>query len=344
MRVLVASFQVPFQHGGASYLAEGLIDALKTQGHDADLVTMPFRFFPDIQVRRAMEIWAEEDFSQLNMIEPDLVIPLSFPAIYCRHPNKRPWLMHQFRGAYELYTDNQPLGISEKTRLAIHETDTSALSGCDKVFTISANVTARLKRNNSINSTPLYHPPPLAKHFYTNTAQPFIFAPSRIEQLKRQDLLVQAFALVRSPVGCIIAGMGGQYGALREQVARLGLEHRVRLVGSVSDSDKLSYYANSLGVFFGPIDEDYGYVTLEAMLASKPVITCSDSGGPIEFVRDKETGRIVEPTPEAVAEAIDSLYERKHRATQMGLAGKRHYERLGLSWSRTLDKLLDGLE
>ena len=40
----------------------------------------------------------------------------------------------------------------------------------------------------------------------------------------------------------------------------------------------------ALGVIFPPLDEDYGYVTLEAMLAAKPVITCTDSGGPLEFV------------------------------------------------------------
>ena len=30
---------------------------------------------------------------------------------------------------------------------------------------------------------------------------------------------------------------------------------------------------------FAPFDEDYGYVTLEAFEARKPVVTASDSGG-----------------------------------------------------------------
>jgi len=46
-------------------------------------------------------------------------------------------------------------------------------------------------------------------------------------------------------------------------------------------------------VVFPPFDEDLGYVTLEAMLAAKPVITCNDSGGPMEFVRDRENGLLV---------------------------------------------------
>ncbi len=341
MRVLVASFQAPFQRGGASYLADGLVDALKAAGHGADLVTMPFRFFPDAQVRRAMEVWEQEDFTTLNMLEPDLVIPLSFPAIYCRHPRKRPWLLHQFRGAYELYDADSKFGVGEETRRLIHAADREALGACERVFTIAETVSARLQKNNGVDSVAVYHPPPLAERFYTKPAQPFIFAPSRIEQLKRQDLLIEAFTRVKSPLVCVIAGMGGQYGPLRERVAKLGLENRVRLVGAVSDDEKLAYYANCLGVFFGPRDEDYGYVTLEAMLSSKPVITCADSGGPLEFIQDGISGNVVDPEPDAVAAAIDRLYTQQHRAAAMGRAGRRHYEALDLSWERTISTLLD---
>ena len=64
----------------------------------------------------------------------------------------------------------------------------------------------------------------------------------------------------------------------------LGLTNQVTWLGVVSEEQKCEWYANSLGVVFPPLDEDYGYVTLEAMLSSKPVITCADSGGPLEFV------------------------------------------------------------
>ena len=341
MRIAIASFQVPFQQGGATHLAQGLLAALREQGHQVDLITHPFRFFPDAQVQRAMEFWASEDFTVLNMMEPDLVIPLSFPAFYCQHPRKRAWIMHQFRGAYELYDAANPHGISASTRAKIQELDTRCLNECERVFTIADNVTGRLARNNGVPATTLYHPPPLAEAFYSAPAQPFIFAPSRIETLKRQDLLVRAMALTKSPVVCVIAGMGGQYGALLDLVGELGLQDRVRLVGAVSDEEKISYYAHCLGVFFGPHDEDYGYVTLEAMLAAKPVITCTDSGGPLEFVLPGESGLVLEPTPKALAQGIDLLWADRKGTLGMGRTGREIYASLKLSWQSVVQTLLE---
>ena len=99
-------------------------------------------------------------------------------------------------------------------------------------------------------------------------------------------------------------------------------------------------YANAIAVIYPPTDEDYGYITLEAMLASKPVITCTDSGGPLEFVSDRETGLIAEPTPEALAAAFDSLWENRRQAKTWGEAGRARYESLNLSWETVVKKLL----
>lgn len=339
MRIVVASFQVPFNRGGANFLAEGLINALQRRGHQAELVTAPFRFAPDEQVGRAIDYWLSEDFCTLNFAEPDLVIPLSFPAYYCLHSRKRVWLMHQLRTAYDLAPENMDPAL----RARIHELDTNRLNACEAVFTISKRVSQRLSDNNGVASTAIYHPPPGAEDFYSAPAKAFIFAPSRIETLKRQNLLVEAMAKVRSPVVAIIAGMGGQYGALLEQIRTLGLDQRVRLVGNVPQAEKIAYYANCLGVYFAPHDEDYGYVTLEAMLAEKPVITGRDSGGPLEFVIDDETGLIVEPDAQALAEAIDRLYVDQRRASAMGRAGRAWLNQLDLTWDKTLDQLLAGM-
>ena len=70
-----------------------------------------------------------------------------------------------------------------------------------------------------------------------------------------------------------------------------------------------------------PHEEDFGLVTLEAMRAGKPVITASDSGGTAELVSHGETGLVVEPTPEALAAAIDELWSDRRAAKRMGRAG-----------------------
>ena len=113
----------------------------------------------------------------------------------------------------------------------------------------------------------------------------------------------------------------------------------MRRVGRVSEEELLSGYANSLGVFFAPYDEDYGYVTLEAMLSGKPVITCTDSGGPLEFV-DPETGFVVEPEPENVAAAVDAMYSDRQGAVDKGQAGLQKYHRMNISWDNVVSKLL----
>ena len=94
------------------------------------------------------------------------------------------------------------------------------------------------------------------------------------------------------------------------------------------------------GVIFPPIDEDYGYVTLEAMLAAKPIVTCTDSGAPLEFVQDDATGLIVEPSPQAMARAMDRLWDDRGWAQVLGEAGRKQYDHLNISWAMVVERLL----
>jgi glycosyltransferase involved in cell wall biosynthesis len=338
MRIVVASVQVPFIAGGAELLANGLVAACIKSGHPTELVTLPFRFFPPAEVARAMEVWEGEDFGHLNLYEPDRVICLKFPAYGLRHPRKVHWILHQHRAAYDLLRDDaddeeEALGKRIKAFDALH-------LQASQVFTISARVAQRLKSFNSIDATPLYHPPPEAEKLYRGEALPFVFYPSRFEDAKRQELLVRALAKVKSPVGVVLAGEGGQSERIARLVDTLGLRDRVRLVGKLSWDELRAFYARSLAVFFGPLDEDYGYVTLEAMLSAKPVITCTDSGGPLEFVADGITGAIVPPEPAAVAQAIDGLWADRARARRMGEAGLERYRSLEITWDRVVERLV----
>jgi glycosyltransferase involved in cell wall biosynthesis len=123
-------------------------------------------------------------------------------------------------------------------------------------------------------------------------------------------------------------------------VGQLGLNGRVQFLGHVSETKKLQLYAESLGVIFPPHDEDYGYIMLEAMLSCKPVITCTDSGGPLEFLIHRQTGLAVEPSAEALAESLDEIWADRSRARQWGLAGRKRYEDLHISWENVVSQLL----
>ncbi len=156
------------------------------------------------------------------------------------------------------------------------------------IFTISRTVTERLREFSEIESTPLYHPPANAAAFYNaETAGDYLFFPSRLSAVKRQELVLRALALTQQPVRVKFAGVADSppYGERLRKLAReLSVERRVEWLGFITEEEKRDAYAHARAIIFPPVNEDYGYVTLEAMLASKAVITCQDSGGPLEFL------------------------------------------------------------
>ena len=62
------------------------------------------------------------------------------------------------------------------------------------------------------------------------------------------------------------------------------MSSRIKLIGAVSDEELLALYGRAAAIFFAPLNEDYGFVTVEAFSSRKPVVTCRDSGGITELV------------------------------------------------------------
>ncbi|MHB1646929.1 MAG: glycosyltransferase family 4 protein [bacterium] len=340
MRILIPSVQTPFIKGGASYHILGLKEAILSYGHEVEIVTVPFKFFPESFVSEIMDVWGNLDFNNFNGYTIDKVIVLQFPAYYVKHENKVLWLMHQYRKVYDLYDGKKTAVEMKKLHKKITMRDTEELSKINLRYSNSKNVSNRLFKFNKITSTPLYHPPFGENNFYCGEPYDYIFCPGRLEELKKQELLINAMQYTKSPVKAIIAGDGGQKEHYRDTINKLNLNNKVSMVGVVSEYEKYVLYARALAVFFGPYDEDYGYVTLEAMLSSKPVITCTDSGGPLEFIEDKESGFIVKPEPEALAEKIDWLYYNKNKAKEMGKYAFESYKKKNINWDNVVSSLL----
>ena len=99
----------------------------------------------------------------------------------------------------------------------------------------------------------------------------------------------------------------------------------------------IELYARALAVVYPPFDEDFGYVTLEAFLARKPVITCTDSGGPNEFVVDGVNGFVCAPNPGELAAAINRLAADRPQAAALGDAG--HDVAAAITWDGVIEKL-----
>lgn len=346
MRIAIATTQVPFIRGGAEAMTEGLQNALKAAGHSVEVISMPFCFSPLAEVVNNCEAWRREDFERFDIGLIDQVIALKFPAYQLQHPNKSVWLMHQHRSVYELANTEYGERIDSSTRYLqerIIDMDGEVLSKVRSVYTISKTVSERLRGYNGVESTPLYQPPPNAESYRSDPIFPYIFCPSRIEDLKRQVLLIRAMQFVDKPIQAYIAGEGGGYIKCMQLIEDLDLGNRVKMLGRIESELMIRLYANSLGVFFAPLLEDYGFITLESMLSSKPVITCHDSGGPTEFVLDGETGCICDPEPEMIAKAINALWADKKRAIEMGVNAREHYESMNISWSNVVQTLTERL-
>jgi glycosyltransferase involved in cell wall biosynthesis len=340
VKILVTANLTPFLQGGADYHIAGLTAALSRQGHDVVCLRFPFRFSPIAAISSLMDFCEDYDANVPNGVRVDRVISLQFPGYGVIHDEHILWLLHQHRAAYELYDEARSAPDERLLRDRIRAFDNRTIGRISRRFANSARVAKRLEQFNELTAEPLYHPPYDADRFFCESVYDYIFFPSRLETLKRQDLLIEAARRIRSPVGFLIVGAGGQRSRYERLIEAYGLRHRVRLLGRVSEEEKLAFYARSLAVFFGPHDEDYGYVTLEAMLSSKPVITCTDSGGPLELVEHEVTGLVVDPDPDAVADAIDRLHEDRGLAAEMGRAGRRRYGDLEISWNRVVTRLL----
>ena len=352
--ILILGVKVPFTKGGQEVLVSSLMKELKRRGHEVDLVEVPFSVFPKESMLNQAATWRSLDLTEFAGKKVDLVIATKFPSYYAKHPKKSLWLVHQRREIYELYgsrfSDFSDDPRDEALRRMLVEGDNKVIGECAFVSGISQNVVDRLANYNGIKGKALYPPLPLAGKYKSEPAEDYILSVGRICTIKRVDLMLKAMPIVHNFVKLKIAGVADEPGImdyLKNEIDKHHLWDRVEFLGRVSDEELIDLYSKSLAVYYAPFDEDYGYVTLEAMASGKPVITAVDSGGVLEFVKDGECGIIVEPTTDSIGHGINKLVENKPWAAELGAAGKAKIESLSSqlqSWDYVVDGLLSPLK
>ncbi|MEI5999462.1 glycosyltransferase [Paraburkholderia bengalensis] len=169
--------------------------------------------------------------------------------------------------------------------------------------------------------------------------QQTIFSASRLDPAKRIDIIIEAYKASRVELPLHIAGSGPDEARLR---AAAGQHPGIHFLGRVPDAVLAQEYARAVCVPFVPRDEDYGLITLEAMLAAKPVIATTDSGGPKELIEHGRSGLIVEPHARALSDAMRLLCNDLPRAREMGLAAQEHAAKL--NWDALCTALLEGAQ
>ena len=340
MRIVVTHPQVPFAHGGAEVLAERLTEELNARGHEAALVTVPFKWYPRERVLEHAFVWRMLDLEEVEGRRVDLLIATKFPSYVARHPNKRVWLVHQFRQAYDL--DRTELGelgesaVDRATRRQIHELDRRTLGEAERLFAISRNVADRLRDALGLEAEVVL-PPPQELDYRCETYGDFVLSVGRLDRAKRVDLRLDA-AAADPDLRVVVAGDGPDRARLEEVARSRKLNGRVEFAGRVDAPDLARLYASTAAVYYAPVDEDFGMVPYEAFLFEKPVVTTTDAGGPLDVVSDRRTGLVTEPRAAALADALRYLREHPDDSRAWGRAGKAVAEKV--TWDAAIGRLL----
>jgi glycosyltransferase involved in cell wall biosynthesis len=331
---------VPFSYGGAEIFTDMLVDELRARGHEAEIVSVPFKWYPGARVLTQAFTWRLLDLTESDGRPIDMVVATKFPSYAVRHPEKRVWLVHQFRQAYEL--DRTQLGQfgespeDRAVRRKVQELDRVALGEATRLFATSGNVAGRLERSTGLVAEVLPHPAQ-ALAYHDEGHGEFILSVNRLDRAKRVDLLVEAAALEPS-LQVVVVGEGPDGDRLRQLARDRGVEGRVRFAGRVDQDELARLYATCFASYYAPVDEDFGLGPYESFLSGKPVVTATDAGGPLDVVHDGSTGRVVAPEAAAVAEAAAWLRDHAEQAVAFGRAGKAIAAEV--TWDRAIGRLL----
>ena len=167
---------------------------------------------------------------------------------------------------------------------------------------------------SSLEST-LPQPPAQSK----NGEKKIIFALGRLVAYKGFEYAIEAMTLL--PQYCLhIGGTGALQQKLQQKINALGLQDRVKLLGTLSHQERAQQFRNA-HIFILPSitkNEAFGIVQVEAMSQGLPVVSCSIDGSGVDYVNAHNVSGLVVPPrdPAAIAQAIGEIerdYERFSR-------------------------------
>ena len=169
--------------------------------------------------------------------------------------------------------------------------------------------------------------------------EPFLFFAGRHVDYKGVDVLLRALA--GTPLRATIAGDGPRRAAWQQLAGQLGLTAQVTFTGDVSDAE-LRRLMRTCSAFVLPSvtrAEAFGYVQLEAMAASTPVVSTDVPSGVSWVNQDGVTGLVVKAGDAgALRDAVVRLMPDAAWRARLGAAGRARVEE-----EFTLERLRDRL-
>ena len=339
----VATSSPPGIEGGHLIVARALVAAARESGHDARLVITPDFGFGRLSSSYWNTWWM--DVRRLGGTPVDQVISLRYPSFALRHPAHVCWLNHTMREYYDLWPHfAKSISIKNRVKESVRKTLLHAADrwllrqNVTRVVAQSRTIQRRLDEAFNLRADVLLPPPP-PRAYRCDAYGDYIFAPSRLTPLKRVELLVRPLAEPAARgVRAVVAGDGEERANLEALAAALGVADRVTFAGWTDDAAMVDHLARCRAVCFTPYAEDYGLVTAEAFASGKAVITCRDSGGPVELVRHEETGLVCDATPRSLADALARIIADRALAERLGAAAAARAATM--TWADAVSRLL----
>ena len=344
---IVGPSPVPFGIGGMEYLLWGMHENInKLTGHKVELIKLPTKESNLWEVIASYKQFYYLDVSHFDMVittkYPAWMIQHPNHICYMAHRLRGLYDTYHFMNLPDKPQRNHPLinkvldyieqesssidGLFELldecyekrnslpaehmafpspfSKEIVHFLDDRALRETKKFYAISKTVKQRKEYFPENAEVEVVYPPSALPKFENNTHGDYIFTVSRLDGAKRIGLIIEAMKYVKGDVKLKIAGTGPDEERLKEMAKG---DSRIEFLGFVNDDEVIEYYGNAKGVVFIPYEEDYGLVTIEAMMSHRPVITCYDSGGTTEFVEQGRTGYISTSDAKEIGESINKL-------------------------------------
>ncbi|MBD3252211.1 glycosyltransferase [Candidatus Pacearchaeota archaeon] len=334
MRIAVVNPSDEFEmgvKGGNQIIAEALAENIKKHtNHEVTTIFTPLKVSSNLSLLKSYFLHRMIDLSGF-----DMVISLKFPSFSVKHKNHICYFAHFFRQFYDLWPEFSKNAniLTKLTRITIKSIDKKAFKKIKKVYSYSEFIKSRLKESG-IDSELIYCPP-VIEDYKTGNYEYILSTSILNNDRKRISLLIKAMDHIKEDINLIIVGDGPHKDMLQNLAKN---NPRIIFLGYQSPKKLVNLYSNALCTCLVSYREDYGLVTIESMKSKKPVITCVDSGGPLEFVEHGKTGLISNPNPKEIAENIEFLIENRDVAKNMG---EKAYEKVkNITWKNLINKMI----
>lgn len=342
MKILVVRTGPLFAHDETRLYAERLCKALAAAGHAVELTTIPFS-------AAIADIVPETTAFRLFDLRhgADLCIAIGPFSHALRHDNKRLWVFSQYSPLYEHW--NTPFGAvtASHTNLAtreyVHWMDRAWISEARLVCAASATLAAEISVQHGIQ--PIVLPPAILEDFESTFSGhgDYLLAAGPLADTARLPLLITAFGKAATDARLVILGYEFTLEE-REYVQQLVAESprgtSITLEVDPSYDRFRALVASAAGFVSTPFRAGTADAfTLAAGSAGKAVLTTKDSGELARILEDGVDGRVVEPDPDALAQAIDQVHGSRKLARRLGSQLSEKLRNMLPSWESVAKEL-----